>query len=117
MCGARQRNGTALAQRIDLSHVPPQPPILKNAGRIKDGASKYTGVSFHKQQNKWQASIMIDGRQQSIGYYDNEEEAAVDYARALFKYEERRQRGILHPHTSALIKSAWGDKRTLDNKE
>ena len=30
---------------IDLSDVPPQPPISK-VGRIKEGASKYTGVSF-----------------------------------------------------------------------
>ena len=78
-----------------------QPPILKSAGRIKDGASKYTGVCFSKQQNKWQAQIMIDGKQHSIGYYDNEEEAAVDYARALFKYGERRQRGFINSRPSA----------------
>lgn len=31
-------------------------------------------------------SIMIYGNQYRIGYFENEEEAAVDYARALFKY-------------------------------
>ena len=72
---------------IDLSDVPPQSPIPKSAGHIKEGASKYTGVSFHKQMNKWVAQIMMDGKQHCIGYYDNEEEAAVDYARALFKYK------------------------------
>ncbi len=51
---------------------------------MKDGASKYTGVSFHKQMNKWQAQIMIVAKKHRIGYYDNEEEAAMDYARALF---------------------------------
>ncbi len=91
----RQRDST-----VDLTDVPPQPPIPKRGGYIKDGASEYTGVSFSKQTKKWQAQIMIDGKQHSIGYYDNEEEAAVDYARALFKYGERRQRVILHPHTS-----------------
>eukprot|EP00985_Skeletonema_marinoi_P017524 scaffold9622_cov219-Skeletonema_marinoi.AAC.1 len=30
---------------------------------------------------------MIDGKQHCIGFYDNEEEAAVDYARAVFKYK------------------------------
>eukprot|EP00975_Prorocentrum_lima_P012562 2663693-Prorocentrum_lima.AAC.1 len=69
---------------IDLSDVPPHPPIPKSAGRIKDGASKYTGVSFNKAEHKWNAQIMIDGKQNCIGYYDNEEDAAVDYACAVF---------------------------------
>ncbi len=35
---------------------------------------------------------MIDGKRHHIGYYENEEEAAVDYARALFTYGERQLR-------------------------
>jgi len=82
---------------IDLSDVPPQPPIRKNKRYVKEGASKYTGVSFNKQSNRWTAQIMIEGKQHTIGRrYDNEEEAAVDYARALFKYKggvkDREQR-------------------------
>eukprot|EP00984_Skeletonema_dohrnii_P021054 scaffold10417_cov83-Skeletonema_dohrnii-CCMP3373.AAC.1 len=72
---------------IDLGDVPPQPPILKSSGSIKEGASKYIGVTFNKQTNKWQAQIRIEGKNRHIGYYDNEEEAAVDYARAVFKYK------------------------------
>eukprot|EP00984_Skeletonema_dohrnii_P000069 scaffold23_cov101-Skeletonema_dohrnii-CCMP3373.AAC.4 len=72
---------------IDLSDVPPQPSIPKSAGRVRDGASKYRGVSFNKSMNKWQALIMIDGKVRCIGSYDNEEEAAVNYARAVFKYK------------------------------
>lgn len=30
---------------------------------------------------------MIDGKQHYIGSYENEEEAAIDYARAVFKYK------------------------------
>ncbi|KAL7452340.1 hypothetical protein ACHAWC_005310 [Mediolabrus comicus] len=71
---------------VDLSGVPPQPPIPKSSRRIKEGTSKYTGVSFDKRANKWRANIGIEGKQRFIGYYDNEEEAAVDYARAVFKY-------------------------------
>ncbi|KAK1739911.1 putative AP2/ERF family transcription factor family protein [Skeletonema marinoi] len=74
---------------IDLSDVPPQSPISKSEGRIKEGASKYTGVSFDKRMNKWQAKIYIEGKVRLIGYYDNEEEAAVDYARAVFKYKNQ----------------------------
>ena len=72
---------------VDVSDVPPQPPILKSVGRIKEGASKYTGVSFAKKLNKWSAQIMIGKKQRCIGYYDSEEDAAIDYARALFKYK------------------------------
>ena len=69
-----------------LSDDPPQPPIPKSSGRVKEGASKYTGVSFDKRMNKWRANYMlIEGKQRFIGYYDDEEEAAVDYARAVFK--------------------------------
>ena len=72
---------------IDLSDAPAQNPIPKNGGRIGRGASKYTGVSFDKHAKKWIAQIKIEGKQRRIGYYDNEEEAAVDYARAVFKYK------------------------------
>eukprot|EP00986_Skeletonema_menzelii_P007147 scaffold2777_cov119-Skeletonema_menzelii.AAC.1 len=71
---------------FDLSDVPPQAPIFRSKGHMKEGASKYTGVSFNKGNNKWEARITIDGKQRYIDYYENEEEAAVDYARAFFKY-------------------------------
>ena len=72
---------------IDLADVPPQLPILKSKGRIKDGASKYMGVSFHKPRNKWRVSIMFEGKHRYVGSYESEEEAAVNYARAVFKYQ------------------------------
>ena len=72
---------------IDLSDVPPQQPIFKSSRRVKEGASKYTGVTFNKQCNRWIAQIMIEGKQHAIGHYDNEEDAAIDYARAVFKYK------------------------------
>ena len=69
------------------SGVPPMPPIPKYKGRIKEGPSKYAGVTFSKPRNKWQAKITIDYKQHHIGWYENEKEAAIDYARALFKYK------------------------------
>eukprot|EP00984_Skeletonema_dohrnii_P034375 scaffold33542_cov132-Skeletonema_dohrnii-CCMP3373.AAC.1 len=85
---ARDKSGSVERNSfiIDLSDVPPQPPIHKSGRRIKDGASKYTGVSFNKRMNKWQAKIFIDGKARFIGSYENEDEAAVDYARAVYKY-------------------------------
>ena len=79
---------------IDLTDVPTQPPILKCLDR--GGSSKYQGVFFYKRSNKWKAQIVIDGHNYSIGYYDDEEEAAIDYARAVRKYRpENIQAGKL----------------------
>jgi hypothetical protein len=72
---------------IDLSDVPPLSPIPKRKCYMKEGASKYTGVSFFQQMNKWAAQIMIENKRYLIGYYESEEEAAVDYARTIFKYK------------------------------
>ena len=33
---------------------------------------------------------MVKGKVRSIGYYDNEEDAAADYARAAYKYKEKK---------------------------
>eukprot|EP00985_Skeletonema_marinoi_P016760 scaffold9054_cov137-Skeletonema_marinoi.AAC.3 len=88
---------------IDLTDVPPQSPIPKSAGRIKEGASKYTGVTFHKQRNKWHAKIRIDGKQRQIGCYENEEEAAVDYARAVVKFKGQGALGKARDQNSFII--------------
>jgi len=78
--GRRQRQ-----KFIDLSDVPPKLPIKSSR---KNGSSKYVGVTFYKAMKKWAAKIIIDGKVRFIGYYDNEETAAIDYARAKFKYKE-----------------------------
>ena len=87
---------------IDLTGVPQQPLILKNdlshtdykdntrRRPVKAGSSKYTGVYYEKTAAKWKAQIMVDGIVRSIGYYENEEAAALDYARAAFKYKAKK---------------------------
>ena len=95
-----KRKGTGF---IDLTGVPSQPPILKNqlgSTLYKDNSrrfrtdrpncSKYTGVYYEAKQLKWKAQIMVEGKVRSIGYYDNEEDAAADYARAAYKYKARK---------------------------
>mmetsp|Transcript_28022 Transcript_28022/g.41120 ORF Transcript_28022/g.41120 Transcript_28022/m.41120 type:complete len:204 (-) Transcript_28022:14-625(-) len=55
----------------------------------------YQGVYFDKKFNKWRARIKIDGKQHHIGTFDTEDQAGIDYARALFKYGvEQRQNAI-----------------------
>ena len=95
-----KRKGTGF---IDLAGVPPQPPILKNQlghtlysdnsrrRPTKEGSSKYTGIHFDAAQSKWKAQIMVEGKNRTIGYYDNEEDAAADYARAAYKYKKRKE--------------------------
>jgi hypothetical protein len=37
--------------------------------------SKYTGVTFHKSRNKWQAQIFINGKSKYLGCFTSEEDA------------------------------------------
>ena len=87
---------------IDLTGVPPQPLILKNQlghtlysdnsrrRPTKEGSSKYTGIYYDATFSKWKAQIMVEGKVRAIGYYDEEEDAAADYARAAYKYKKRK---------------------------
>lgn len=42
-------------------------------------SSKYTGVSWHKNRNKWQSQILINGKVKHLGYFINELEANNAY--------------------------------------
>ena len=46
-------------------------------------SSKYTGVSFDKQSNKWRADIRIKGKNKYLGLYFNESNAHLAYQQAL----------------------------------
>ncbi len=68
---------------LDLTDVPPQPPILRS--RIEAGSSKYKGV--YQKNQKYQVLLRMDGKNHSLDCYHDEEEAAAVYARAAFKYK------------------------------
>jgi len=95
---------------IDLTDVPPQSPIKS---KRSDGSSKYQGVTFNKTLNKWRARISVDGKQHLIGYYDNEEEAAIDYARAAYKYKA----GITTSRASLLATGSVAIPITLSHRQ
>ena len=42
-------------------------------------SSSYKGVSWYKNNNKWRVQIMINGQKKHIGYFDDEEDAAMAY--------------------------------------
>jgi hypothetical protein len=41
--------------------------------------SRFKGVTFHKQRNKWQASLKLDGKSYYLGLFDAEIDAAKAY--------------------------------------
>jgi hypothetical protein len=55
--------------------------INSDKSKIKKSncSSKYFGVSYHKRHGKFLASIKKDGKQQHIGSFENEIEAALAY--------------------------------------
>jgi hypothetical protein len=49
----------------------------------KNGTSKYLGVSWNKWNNKWTATIHINGKTKYLGYYICEFKAAMAYQKEL----------------------------------
>ena len=56
-----------------------------NRNRKSGGTSKYRGVSWAKNVNKWRAATKIDGKYKSLGYFEDEDEAGKAYMK---KYNE-----------------------------
>ena len=54
----------------------------------KNCSSKFTGVHWNKKENKWQVRILIDGKRKHLGYFEDEQEAALAYKKARFKLME-----------------------------
>ncbi|MHA4844421.1 NUMOD4 domain-containing protein [Flavitalea antarctica] len=44
--------------------------------------SKYSGVSWSSERNKWQAHIRINGKSKGLGRFSREEDAAIAYINA-----------------------------------
>lgn len=55
---------------------------LRNARKRKGCISKLKGVSYHKQNNRWRATINMDQKQISLGCYGTQQEAARAYNQA-----------------------------------
>lgn len=51
-----------------------------------NNSSKYKGVSWDKKRNKWYAKIRIGEKTKNLGYYIDEDEAAIAYNRAVNEY-------------------------------
>jgi hypothetical protein len=50
-----------------------------NSKKSTGKSSKYKGVSFHKRRNQWHAEIVHNNKHHFLGYFREEEEAAIAY--------------------------------------
>lgn len=59
----------------------------QNRRKLKEGTSKYKGVHFRKDTNKWAATIRLpNGKKKGLGHYFNEYDAAKAYDYHATKY-------------------------------
>lgn len=76
------KNGIKTDNRLSNLQVISQ---RENTSKGKRGSSVYTGVSFHNRSNKWLSSIYLDGKNNTLGYFENEIDAHLEYQRTLKK--------------------------------
>lgn len=68
----------------EFETAPPGERITRRSTPSRDGStSKYKGVTWVKSRGKWRALISINGRQQFLGEFTNELDAAQAYETAL----------------------------------
>lgn len=53
--------------------------------KAKGKHSRYRGVSYKKDKNKWTAQTHEGGKKKHLGYFENEKEAAVAYNKRILK--------------------------------
>lgn len=53
------------------------------------GSSEYAGVSWHKGNKKWQATIRIKGKDEHLGYFTNEIDAYKAYSEKVIEIQSK----------------------------
>lgn len=77
-------NGDPLDNRRDNIRLATRSQNMANSGPRANGRSPYKGVSWHKRDRRWCASIMVVGHKRHLGNFDSERAAALAYDRAAF---------------------------------
>eukprot|EP00614_Pseudopedinella_elastica_P019709 CAMPEP_0172652056 /NCGR_PEP_ID=MMETSP1068-20121228/243124_1 /TAXON_ID=35684 /ORGANISM="Pseudopedinella elastica, Strain CCMP716" /LENGTH=503 /DNA_ID=CAMNT_0013466461 /DNA_START=219 /DNA_END=1727 /DNA_ORIENTATION=- len=55
------------------------PTRPRGNGVKKEGHSRFVGVTWHRQDQKWQAAIKVEGKSIHLGHFNDEHEAARKY--------------------------------------
>lgn len=79
---ADHRDGDGLNNQDENLRVCTRAENGHNRRKDRDNTSGYKGVSWHKGQEKWNASIRVNGKGIHIGSFDDKELAARAYDRA-----------------------------------
>lgn len=88
-------DGDGTNNRIENLRNVSMPENMKNRPRQKNNTSGVSGVCFINRFGKWKASISIDGKKKTIGYYVNFDDAVkarLIYERKL-NYHKNHGRG------------------------
>lgn len=81
-CGIDHVNGDPSDNRISNLRLASQAENSRNTRRSRNNTSGHKGVSWHKQRQRWRATIMVDYRAKHLGLFDSTDEAALAYRRA-----------------------------------
>jgi hypothetical protein len=82
----------------------------------KNKTSKFTGVSWHKQSNKWLAQVRKNNKVEYLGVFEKEEEAAIAYLNSLQAERMYSEEEVLEQLNILMsLPSSTLDKFTDDN--
>ena len=76
------KNINKLDNRIENLRAVSNSQNNRNKNKKPNCSSKYKGVSWNNENNKWRVGIRINNKTKHLGYFDIEEEAADVYNKA-----------------------------------
>lgn len=84
----------------------------KNTSKdIKNKTSKYTGVNWDKDRNKWVSFIRIEKERFNLGRFETEKEASEAYQKALKYWEENKIKPIIIKNYTSKHKGIFFNKK------
>lgn len=87
-------DGDKTNNRIANLRDVPKSVNLRNARMKRNNTTGATGVYWDKRSAKWQAQITVDGRQRSLGYFDEKADAVAARAATNEKHGFSARHGL-----------------------
>ena len=90
-------NGNGLDNRRSNLRLATRAQNQLNKGKKKDTSSRFLGVTYKKDRNKWVArgTSSVTSLKFHIGYFNTEEEAALAYNKFCDRYNQFSKRNLL----------------------